>query len=326
MTDAHDIVFELTFSLLKFTFLPWIQLSLTCHRYRNEPSRKFYLWKAYTMGRLYGELGKELVDTLFSNDFSIMGSFLLDCIYETNFAHDVDIIQDNKVTIGKDFTHQYLSNDNEMVNCVINKQHRYTCRYNNNEDFSRCDCMDRFRCNIHYECNPKLWDSVKPVRHLLSDEYYSQYPPGYETDPAIFIAETYIPKEFNSVITSMDFITVTCNQTPRQFVSNNDFAFCKVLFDGKSLFVSNLESIVTKSTSFTKIDMINNYNRTTTNKIVLGNKLNSEWCLDLLLQREFWYNKERIKKYRSRGFVIELDDDINFDRHQGRQLNEDEEL
>lgn len=155
---------------------------------------------------------------------------------------------------------------------------------------NKCGTCNRFIQALHQ------WDALEKIRPLLLNEC-AQYPPGYDNDASIFTLETYAIPIVEEMACAgprykyLDFITLTRDDmSTRDFVKDHDFNFVRNLYDGKSLFISDLDSIILRKTKFTSK--------------ILSRNLSRYHQQDNVMFSE--KKKERIEKYKNRGFAIKL--------------------
>lgn len=271
------VVFDVAFRLQNFNFLAWLQLSRVNKFCRGYFNVIFPIWQKRVQQKLTEKLG-ELGENLFPNNFHVTGSFLLGEILGEDYGGDVDILQDNSIARGKLEKERYNTKDPKMV-----------CEKHNLEP-NKCGTCNRFIQALHQ------WDALEKIRPLLLNEC-AQYPPGYDNDASIFTLETYaIPIVEDMTCAGpqykyLDFITLAQDDmSTRDFVRDHDFSFVRNLYDGKSLLISDLDSIISRKTKFTP-------------KILNRNLSKYNHSGDLSPKN---LQKERIEKYKNRGFTIKL--------------------
>lgn len=97
----------------------------------------------------------------------------------------------------------------------------------------------------------------------------------------------------------IDHVIILDSKPHHEFVSHFDFDFCKICFDGNKLFISNLQSIINKSSMINITALENCFNMTE-----YGFR-----CDPCVRRVNYVYDKliERMDKYTNRGFRFVID-------------------
>lgn len=301
--ESKNLILYHIFYTCDFSFVVWLKLRMINRWCHNIFGKMFNRWKKDTIKRIENQIGKPFCVKLFDSGFCLTGGFLLDCIYNTNFHTDIDVVQSNKVLQGRSLNLQLGSRLAEPNRCYCDNYCDYDCNCGSLTD----RCEHEYYSYSCVECNPEKWHSLELIEDFIEIGTCHQYPPGYNSNKDIFMVETYLIKSSDPPL-FMDFITITCSETPKQYVCNHDYAFCRILFDGQSLFIDDIDAILNKKTSFTIQTAINNFNRFSKDSIIPiyddSGKLTDESlpCVHQLV--------ERYEKYIKQGYQIELDDTV----------------
>lgn len=87
---SENLAFDLFCVYNDSSFVSWLQLRQVCKAYHNVfISKVFPSWCAATRKRIDSHIQSLKI---FDNMHSISGGFLLDCIYDTNYSSDIDLL------------------------------------------------------------------------------------------------------------------------------------------------------------------------------------------------------------------------------------------
>lgn len=244
-----------------FSLDVWLSLKCVCKSYHSHfVSSVFPQWCIATKRRVETHI-KSL--DIFNNSHSLIGGFLLDCIYNTDYSNDIDI----------------LTNYNKMFVAYSDRE----------------ASQDRFT---------RVTSSIYTSGYVNAMEYLTNT--RYD-DVRSHSKDFNVRKFIKSGSKNIDHIVLHTIKSHKEFVSGFDFDFCKVCFDGKTLYINNTESIINKTSCIDRIAIQNSLKmasydtRTTNGKLVPYNKRVEDVFIKL---------NQRTFKYRGRNFDIVVPENL----------------
>lgn len=264
MIIIKKIKIKMDFYLCEYTnnrnFVDWLTYRQLNHLYYHYWSTIVYPnWCKYVQYQLSKITN---LDNIFKTNHSLFGSFLLKCIYQVPDIRDSPLadIEDPSLT----------DRWNKDVDLLVNSDVTY-------ELFTEPD-------NEFKTLTKNIYNNNYKIKTELIKDQLGQF--GVRT----FQHSNYV---------DIDHVIILNGKTHSEFVSNFDFDFCKVCFDGKKLFISNIDAIINKHTVVNTDTLKNSFNMAEYGFRCDPCVRRAKYVLDKLI--------ERMEKYTIRGFTFDID-------------------
>lgn len=244
-----------------FSLSVWLSLKCICKSYYSHfISKIFPQWCIATKRRVETHI-KSL--DIFNNSHSLIGGFLLDCIYNTDFSDDIDL---------------------------LTNYHKMFVAYPDREAFK-----DRFM---------RVTSSIYAFGYVNAMEYLNDT--RYD-DSRSHSKDFNVRKFIKFGCKNIDHIVLHTIRSHKEFVNGFDFDFCKVYFDGKTLYINNIESIITKSSRIDHVAIQNSLKMASYDTRACNGKLvpYKERVEDVFIKFNL-----RTFKYRGRNFNIVVPENL----------------
>jgi hypothetical protein len=240
------------------------------------------------------KLAKTFCKNLFETNAYVSGGFILDCLYNTNDHHDIDIYDYTNIDNYKSF---FSYDDNDIIKNLPFTKKMYDMKFN----WIDCDTGEhvKLRKYIH-NTYPNAFDIDKHYNNNNGRNRHFNYDYAGLFEKPKF-KKKYSDSHKNFIQNCKDLIQIIPikmniknnerSPIPRFIKSSFDLEICQNLFDGQNIHIKNVKKLIYR------YDYI---------------KPNTKFILSLYDIEYDNNTQERIEKYRHKGFNIQYHPQFDF--------------